>query len=68
MPAVTEGDIFGPSEAMRAGFPYAPVRNPQQILEKLAATEPVLLATMHGSSYRGDGAGLLRRLGAALAA
>lgn len=68
VPAVTEGDIFGPSEAMRAGFPYAPVRNPQQILEKLAATEPVLLATMHGSSYRGDGAGLLRRLGAALAA
>jgi flavorubredoxin len=68
LPAVTEGDIFGPSEAMRAGFPYAPVRNAAAVLDKLASTEPALLACMHGSSYRGDGAALLRQLGAALGA
>ena len=31
-----------------------------------SATEPELLACMHGSSYRGKGAPLLRRLGEAL--
>jgi flavorubredoxin len=31
-------------------------------VQKLAATEPRLLACMHGSSFRGDGALLLRRL------
>jgi len=64
---VTEGDIFGPSEALRAGFPFAPVRNAGELLGRLAATEPALLACMHGSSYRGDGAALLRQLGSALA-
>jgi hypothetical protein len=38
------------------------------LIEKLAATEPELLACMHGSSYRGKGAPLLRRLGEALSA
>jgi flavorubredoxin len=63
---VTEGDIFGPSEALRAAFPYAPVQNARQLLERLAATEPALLACMHGASYRGNGALLLRELGNAL--
>ena len=38
------------------------------MLERLAATRPQTLATMHGSSWRGDGAALLRALAAALAA
>ena len=50
-------------------FPYyASLRDPKALTEKLAANEPELLACMHGSSYRGDGATLLRRLGEALAA
>lgn len=63
---VTEGDVFGPSEALRATFPYAPIKNAPELLERLAATQPTLLACMHGSSYRGDGAALLRELGRAL--
>ena len=38
------------------------------ILDKLARTEPTTLATMHGSSYRGNGAAMLRGLADALAA
>ncbi|MGK0264635.1 MAG: hypothetical protein ACI8UD_003296, partial [Planctomycetota bacterium] len=34
---------------------------------KLIATKPQLLACMHGSSWRGDGADLLRALANALA-
>ena len=51
---------------MRQAFPYAPVCNAAALLEKLAATEPQLLACMHGASYRGDGSALLRKLGGVL--
>jgi flavorubredoxin len=62
--AVTESieAIWGPSEIMRQEFPYAAVRNGSQIVDRLAQLEPRILACMHGSSYRGDGGGLLRRL------
>jgi hypothetical protein len=69
MPAVTDSDaaIWEPSEGMRKAFSYyADLRNPGTLVEKLAATEPELLACMHGASYRGAGARLLRRLGQAL--
>jgi hypothetical protein len=33
-----------------------------QQLERLAMTEPALLACMHGASYRGNGANVLREL------
>ena len=68
VPPVTTEDILAPSEAMRRSLPYfsnGPGAGP--LLEKLAARAPQLLATMHGSSFRGDGAALLRALGAALA-
>ena len=66
---VTEGDVLGPSEAMRAAMEYY-AHSPQTgaLLEKLAATRPALLAVMHGSTWRGDGAALLRKLAASLAA
>jgi hypothetical protein len=69
-PVITESDalVWEPSEAMRQGFPYAPIQGAAALLDKLAATEPRTLACMHGASYRGDGAALLRRLGAALEA
>lgn len=63
---LTESDIFEPSEALRRNFPYAPVTNARALLEELAATEPTLLACMHGSSFRGNGSELLRALGKAL--
>lgn len=44
-----------------AGYvPYTP--NTGRILEELARLNPRLLATQHGSSFRGDGAGELRGL------
>ncbi len=68
-PAITESEnlVWEPSEAMRQEFPYAPIHGAGTLLDKLAATEPQVLACMHGASYRGDGAALLHRLGAALA-
>jgi flavorubredoxin len=63
---VTEGDIFdilGPSVQMRAAMDY--FSNPAAaapLIERLAATEPALLACMHGASYRGDGSAALRAL------
>lgn len=65
---LTESDILGPSEAMRAGLDYySHTSNRDRLIEQLAATEPETLACMHGSAWRGDGAALLRALGDALA-
>jgi flavorubredoxin len=63
-PPLAEGDILGPSEAMRARMDYfAHSVSSREILERLAALAPLTLACMHGSAWRGDGAGLLRSLG-----
>jgi flavorubredoxin len=58
---LTEGDILGPSEAMRKADPTAVAieANARRLLEKLASTEPLTLATMHGSSFHGDGRAML---------
>ncbi len=62
---LVEHDILGASESTRAEFDYY-ANTPQTgaLFEKLAQTEPRVLACMHGSSWRGDGAGLLRELAA----
>jgi flavorubredoxin len=66
-PAVTEGDILGPSEAFRHAMDYfSYTRHADALLEKLANTRPTTLACMHGSAWRGDGATLLRALATAL--
>ena len=66
-PPITEHDVLGPSEAMRAAMDYyAHAANTRQILERLAALAPTTLACMHGSAWRGDGAGMLRALADAL--
>lgn len=66
-PAVTEADILGPSEAMRARMDYfALAPSSRLLLEKLAAARPALLAVMHGSAWRGDGGQLLLALAEAL--
>ena len=65
--ALTESDILGPSEAFRAPMDYySHAPRTGEILERLALERPTTLACMHGSAWRGDGARLLRELGAAL--
>jgi len=67
-PPITLGDILGPSEALRGRLDYfSGTRRARDLLERLAALEPSLLACMHGHAWQGDGAGLLRELGEALA-
>jgi flavorubredoxin len=67
LPSVTEGDILGPSEAMRAGMGYfSCLDKARTTLARLAALRPQTLATMHGSSFRGDGAALLQGLADAM--
>lgn len=58
--------IWETSEATRRIFRYAPLRDGASVVDRLAALEPTLLACMHGSSFRGDGGALLRRLRDAL--
>ena len=66
-PALTEADVLEPSMALyRMMGGIALEQGTRGLLEKLAATEPSTLATMHGSAYRGDGARLLRGLATAL--
>jgi flavorubredoxin len=64
---VTERDVLAPSLAELRNFDYF-ARTPAlpAMIEKLAKLEPRMLACMHGPSYRGEGAQLLRALGKAL--
>jgi flavorubredoxin len=60
---LTEADILGPSEAARRELDYfSHTRHARALLEKLAVTDPVTLACMHGSAWRGNGAAVLRAL------
>ncbi|MFC4307804.1 MBL fold metallo-hydrolase [Steroidobacter flavus] len=65
--ALTTDDILEPSEAFRRPMDYfAHAPQTATILDKLADHEPTTLAVMHGSAWQGDGAQLLRALGARL--
>jgi len=62
-PPITESDILGPSEAFRHAMDYySHTQNARVMLERLASAEPTTLACMHGSTWKGDGAKLLRAL------
>jgi flavorubredoxin len=64
---VTEHDILAPSEACRRMMDYySHTKHPSVLIEKLARFEPTTLACMHGSSWHGDGAKLLRELAKSL--
>jgi flavorubredoxin len=66
--AVTEADILGPSEDFRRPMDYyAHAPQTGAVLERLARERPQVLACMHGSAWRGDGALLLRALARSLA-
>ncbi|WP_250503545.1 MBL fold metallo-hydrolase [Caballeronia sp. AZ7_KS35] len=63
LPALTTGDILGPSEAFRHSMDYfSHTRNADAMFERLAQLAPTTLACMHGSAWSGDGAALLRAL------
>ena len=65
---ITESDFLGPSKAFRAPMDhYAHAPHTASVLERLAREQPQVLACMHGSAWRGDGAGLLRALAKSLA-
>ncbi len=67
--AVTADDVLEPSEQARSALDYySHTKNGAALIAKLAGLEPRLLACMHGASWRGDGAALLRDLGQRLAA
>lgn len=66
---ISETDIVGPAAAAISGslegplakdMPYTPYTD--ATLQRLAALEPLTLAVMHGSSFRGDGAAAIREL------
>jgi flavorubredoxin len=61
--ALTESDILGPSEEFRLAMDYyAHAPHTSATLEKLARENPLTLACMHGSAWRGNGAALIRAL------
>lgn len=65
---LTTSDILEPSEQMRGAMDYfSQTRLAHELAEKLAITAPLVLACMHGASWKGDGATLLRQLGGRLA-
>ena len=65
---LTTNDILEPSEQMRGALDYfSQTRLAHELAEKLAITAPLVLACMHGASWKGDGATLLRQLGDRLA-
>jgi flavorubredoxin len=66
---LTESDILGPSEAFRSPMDYyAHAPHTAAVLERLAREQPQVLACMHGTAWRGDGAALLRALAETLSA
>jgi hypothetical protein len=65
---IVDNDILAPREAFRRPmdyFSYSP--DTGRVIDKLANLAPRRPACMHGSAWRGDGAAMLRSLGACLA-
>ncbi len=66
---ISESDILGQSEAVRSPMDYyAHAPHTAAVLERHVREQPQVLACMHGSAWRGDGAALLRGLAQALGA
>ena len=65
---LVDDDILAPSETFRRQMDYyAHSRDTTNLIDKLASLAPARLACMHGSAWQGDGAAMLRTLGASLA-
>ena len=62
-PPITDSDVTAPAIAMEAMFhAMSMAPNTGAVLERLAGLQPATLALMHGSSFSGDGAAVLRAL------
>jgi flavorubredoxin len=62
-PALTESDILESSESFRRAMDYySHTPDTGEQLARLSDLNPTTLACMHGSAWKGDGRGLLRRL------
>lgn len=62
-PALTEGDVVGPSIAAEDLFKYSALNLAMgTTIRSLASLSPRTLALMHGPSFSGDGAAALRAL------
>jgi glyoxylase-like metal-dependent hydrolase (beta-lactamase superfamily II) len=69
LPAVTEADILGPSEAFRQQLDYfSHTKRVKALMAHLATAKPRTLACMHGSAWQGDGSRLLTELAESLGA
>jgi flavorubredoxin len=73
--ALTEEDVVETARQTLLAYEAGPLHHAypyptwtDDTLQMLAGLRPKLLAIMHGSSYRGDGAGALRQLAAMYAA
>jgi len=64
LPEVRAALLVGMQGPLAHDMPYT--RSTDRVLQSLAALAPATLAAMHGSSYRGDGAAVLRELAALL--
>ena len=65
--AVTESDVLERHRETLLAFQQGPLANylpytaeTSRVLQRLADAKPRVLATMHGTAYRGDGAAALR--------
>ncbi len=66
-PPLTTEDILATSEELRKKLDYySHTKNVRELIRRLAATKPQILACMHGSAWQGDGATMLIALGEAL--
>ncbi len=64
---ISTDDLLGRSEEMRSALDYySATIHGRDFAKKLAETNPRLLACMHGSAWKGDGAQMLIALGDAL--
>ena len=62
-PPLTAADIVGPARSAEEMFHFSSLTpGCGRTIRGLAALEPAVLATMHGSSFNGDGPGALREL------
>jgi flavorubredoxin len=63
-PAITDSDIIEPSVSAERSLRFTSLGPATGgTVRKLAAVQPKVLATMHGSSFSGDGAAALTALG-----
>jgi flavorubredoxin len=75
LPPLTEDDVVEPARQALVAYESGPLAHmypsspwTQRTINMLAELNPELIAVMHGSAFRGDGAAALRGLGATLAA